>query len=74
MLETPDKPGAVAVGTRTMQEGGALGPWTREQVRVCGGGGLFCFGVVVGCVNRVACTTNYVCVCVYVCVGAIGIV
>lgn len=34
MLETPDKPGAVAVGTRTMQEGGALGPWTREQVCV----------------------------------------
>lgn len=37
MLETPDKPGAVAVGTRTMQEGGALGQWTREQVGRCVG-------------------------------------
>ena len=36
MLEEKGKPGAVAVGTRTMQEGGALGPWTREQVE------LFC--------------------------------
>jgi len=36
MLEEKDKPGAVAVGTRTMQEGGALGPWSREQVE------LFC--------------------------------
>lgn len=36
MLEAKDKPGAVAVGTRTMQEGGALGPWSREQVE------LFC--------------------------------
>ena len=40
MLEAPDKPGAVAVGTRTMQEGGALGPWTREQVRGFGGAGF----------------------------------
>jgi hypothetical protein len=29
-------PCSVAVGTRTMQEGGALGPWKREQVE------LFC--------------------------------
>ena len=30
------KPGSMAVGARTMQEGGAFGPWTREQVE------LFC--------------------------------
>jgi len=30
------KKGAMAVGARTMQEGGAFGPWTREQVE------LFC--------------------------------
>lgn len=30
------KNGAMAVGARTMQEGGAFGPWTREQVE------LFC--------------------------------
>eukprot|EP00522_Entomoneis_paludosa_P007934 CAMPEP_0172447948 /NCGR_PEP_ID=MMETSP1065-20121228/7081_1 /TAXON_ID=265537 /ORGANISM="Amphiprora paludosa, Strain CCMP125" /LENGTH=1224 /DNA_ID=CAMNT_0013199321 /DNA_START=245 /DNA_END=3919 /DNA_ORIENTATION=+ len=30
------KNGAMAVGSRTMQEGGAFGPWTREQVE------LFC--------------------------------
>lgn len=30
------KKGAMAVGARTMQEGGAVGPWTREQVE------LFC--------------------------------
>ena len=30
------KRGAMAVGARTMQEGGAFGPWTREQVE------LFC--------------------------------
>ena len=35
MLEEKNKPGAVAVGTRTMQEGGALGPWSREQVCMC---------------------------------------
>lgn len=34
MLEDKLKPGSVAVGTRTMQEGGALGPWSREQVRL----------------------------------------
>jgi hypothetical protein len=28
--------GALAVGARDMQEGGAFGPWTREQVE------LFC--------------------------------
>lgn len=33
MLEGKLRPGSVAVGTRTMQEGGALGPWSREQVR-----------------------------------------
>jgi len=31
--ENGNRPGSVAVGARTMQEGGALGPWTREQVR-----------------------------------------
>ena len=30
------KKGAMAIGARTMQEGGAFGPWTREQVE------LFC--------------------------------
>jgi predicted Zn-dependent peptidase len=30
------KTGAMAIGARTMQEGGAFGPWTREQVE------LFC--------------------------------
>jgi len=30
------KPGSMSVGARTMQEGGAFGPWTREQVE------LFC--------------------------------
>lgn len=30
------KNGAMAIGSRTMQEGGAFGPWTREQVE------LFC--------------------------------
>eukprot|EP00554_Chaetoceros_debilis_P006134 CAMPEP_0194079482 /NCGR_PEP_ID=MMETSP0149-20130528/5671_1 /TAXON_ID=122233 /ORGANISM="Chaetoceros debilis, Strain MM31A-1" /LENGTH=1254 /DNA_ID=CAMNT_0038760989 /DNA_START=225 /DNA_END=3989 /DNA_ORIENTATION=+ len=30
------KPGSMAVGSRAMQEGGAFGPWTREQVE------LFC--------------------------------
>jgi len=36
LAEPTDAPGAMAIGARTMQEGGAFGPWTREQVE------LFC--------------------------------
>ena len=31
-LEPADKPGAVLLGSRTIQEGGAFPPWKREQV------------------------------------------
>lgn len=41
-LESVLGKGSVAIGARTMQEGGAFGRWSREQVRLFlfkGGGG-----------------------------------
>ena len=51
------KNGAMAIGARTMQEGGAFGPWTREQVE------LFCVDhllmVEISC-NEEAITVDFV--------------
>ncbi|KAL3693392.1 hypothetical protein R1sor_007043 [Riccia sorocarpa] len=42
--ETPEASGAVAVGVRTLSEGGAVGGFSREQVE------LFCVGNLINCV------------------------
>ncbi|CAM6089817.1 unnamed protein product [Calypogeia fissa] len=42
--ESPDASGAVAVGVRTLSEGGAVGGFSREQVE------LFCVGNLINCV------------------------